>query len=168
MKKIVNLLAGASFLFFAGAGCSSTGIQLSEEQRTKNAEQVCAFLKDAKVYYIATVDGDQPQVRPFGTANMFEGKLYIQTARRKAVYKQIAQNRKVAVCAYIPQRNEWLRISGTLCDDDRFEAQESMLKAYPSLQKLYKAGDGNNQVLYFVDAKADFCSFAHPGKTLFF
>lgn len=123
-------------------------------------EKVVEFLKEAGTYYLATVDGDQPRVRPFGTAHVFEGKLYIQTGKVKDVSKQIAANPKVEICAF--KDGEWLRVSGTLVEDDRREAKQSMLDAYPNLQAMYSADDENTQVLYFKDATAVFSSFTSP------
>ena len=120
-------------------------------------QRVEQFLKDAETYYLATVEGDQPRVRPFGTVNIFEGKLYIQTGKAKAVSKQIHANPKVELCAF--KDGEWLRVAGELVEDDRREARQSMLDAYPSLQKMYSADDGNTEVLYFKNAVATFCSF---------
>lgn len=110
-------------------------------------DKVLKFLKDVETYYLATVEGDQPRVRPFGTAHVFEGKLYIQTGKVKDVSKQLHQNPKVEICAF--KNGEWLRVSGKLIEDDRNEARQSMLDAYPSLQKMYKADDGNTEVFYF-------------------
>ena len=98
-------------------------------------ERVCEFLKEAKTYYLATVEGDQPRVRPFGTAHIFEGKLYIQTGKVKEVSKQLMKNPKAEICAF--HKGQWLRIAGKLVEDDRVEARQSMLDAYPSLQKMY-------------------------------
>jgi len=120
-------------------------------------ERVCQFLKDAEVYYLATVEGDQPRVRPFGTTHIFEGKLYIQTGKVKDVSKQIQANPKVEICAF--KNGEWVRVSGLLVEDDRVEARQSMLDAYPSLQGMYSADDGNTVVYYLKDAKAVFSSF---------
>ena len=120
-------------------------------------QKVVDFLKDAEVYYLATVDGDQPRVRPFGTANVYEGKLYIQTGKVKDVSKQIHANPKVEICAF--KDGQWLRVAGELVEDDRIEARQAMLDAYPSLQGMYKADDGNTEVFYFKDATATFSSF---------
>ena len=97
-------------------------------------QRVVDFLKKAETYYLATVDGDQPRVRPFGTVNVFEGKLYIQTGKSKDVSKQIHANPKVEICAF--KDGEWLRVAGTLVEDDRREARVAMLDAYPSLQGI--------------------------------
>ena len=110
-------------------------------------ERVVQFLKEAETYYLATVEGDQPRVRPFGTAHIFEDKLYIQTGKVKDVSKQIHANPKVEICAY--KNGEWLRVAGELVEDDRREARQSMLDAYPSLQNMYSADDGNTEVFYF-------------------
>ena len=117
------------------------------------------FLKEAGTYYLATVDGDQPRVRPFGTINCFEGKLYIQTGKSKDVSKQIHANPKVEICAFM--NGEWLRVACELVEDDRREARQSMLDAYPSLQNMYSADDGNTEVFYLKDATATFNSFTH-------
>lgn len=129
-------------------------------------DKVLKFLKDAETYYLATVEGDQPRVRPFGTAHVFEGKLYIQTGKVKDVSKQLHQNPKVEICAF--KNGEWLRVSGKLIEDDRNEARQSMLDAYPSLQKMYKADDGNTEVFYFENATAIFSSFIHEPEIIEF
>ena len=127
-------------------------------------EKVINFLKEAGTYYLATVEGDQPRVRPFGTAHIFEGKLYIQTGKVKDVSKQLHTNPKAEICAF--KGGEWLRIAGKLIEDDRLEARQSMLDAYPSLQSMYKADDGNTEVFYFQDAVATFSSFTHAPETV--
>ena len=127
-------------------------------------ERVCKFLKEAETYYLATVENDQPRVRPFGTAHIFEGKLYIQTGKIKNVSKQLAVNPKVEICAFM--NGEWLRLAGSLVEDDRLEAKQSMLDAYPSLQKMYSADDGNTQVFYFKDATATFSGFTHETEVI--
>lgn len=129
-------------------------------------DKVLKFLKDAETYYLATVEGDQPKVRPFGTAHVFEGKLYIQTGKVKDVSKQLHQNPKAEICAF--KNGEWLRVSGKLIEDDRNEARQSMLDAYPSLQKIYKADDGNTEVFYFENATAIFSSFTHEPQIIKF
>ncbi len=120
-------------------------------------ERVVQFLKDAKVYYLATVEGDQPRVRPFGTAHVFEGKLYIQTGKVKDVSKQLHANPKAEICAFMD--GKWLRVSGELIEDERREAKASMLDAYPSLRGRYSEDDGNTEVFYFRNATAVFSSF---------
>ena len=120
-------------------------------------ERVCNFLKKAGVYYLATVEGDQPRVRPFGTAHIFEGKLYIQTGKVKPTSRQLAANPKAEISAF--HNGTWIRICGELVEDDRVEARKSMLDAYPNLRGMYDENDGNTQVLYFRNATASFCSF---------
>ena len=129
-------------------------------------EKVCKFLKDAGVYYLATVEGDQPRVRPFGTVNIFDGKLYIQTGKSKPVSKQLADNPKAEICAF--KDGVWLRVACELVEDDRFEAKKSMLDAYPELRGMYDENDGNTQVLYMKDATAVFSSFTAPPETIKF
>ena len=123
-------------------------------------ERVAQFLKEAGTYYLATVEGNQPRVRPFGTAHIFDGKLYIQTGKVKDVAKQIAENPKVEVCAF--KDGAWLRVAGELVEDDRREARVSMLEAYPDLKAMYDPDDGNTVVYYFKNATATFSSFTAP------
>ena len=123
-------------------------------------KRILDFIKAAETYYLATVEGDQPRVRPFGTIHLFGGKLYIQTGKGKIVAKQIEANPKVELCAM--KGDEWIRVEGTLVRDDRMEAQESMLNDYPSLRAMYTTGpDGNTIVYYFKDATATISSFTH-------
>lgn len=129
-------------------------------------EKVCQFLKDAEIYYLATLEGDQPRVRPFGTAHIFEGKLYIQTGKRKSVSMQITANPKAEICAF--KNGKWVRISGELVEDDRVEARKSMLDAYPNLRSMYDENDDNTQVFYFKNATAIFSSFTSEPKTVEF
>lgn len=120
-------------------------------------ERVCTFLKEAGTYFLATTDGSQPRVRPFGTAHIFENKLYIQTGKAKSVSRQIATNPNVEICAF--KDGKWVRISGELVEDDRVESRKSMLDAYPELRSMYDENDGNTQVFYFKNAVATFSSF---------
>ena len=120
-------------------------------------EKVCEFLKSAGVYYLATVEGDQPRVRPFGTAHIFDGKLYIQTGKKKPVSHQIAANPKCEICAF--KDGVWLRVAAELVEDERVEAKKSMLDDYSELRSMYDENDGNTQVLYLKNAVATFSSF---------
>ena len=129
-------------------------------------KRVYDFLKEAGVYYLATIDSDQPRVRPFGTVNVFDGKLYIQTGKSKPVSKQIALNPKVEICAFKDGR--WLRLAGELVNDDCVEAKKSMLDAYPELRGMYDENDGNTQVLYFKNAAATIASFTSAPETIDF
>ena len=129
-------------------------------------EKVLEFLKSAGTYYLATAEGDQPRVRPFGTVNLFEGRLYIQTGKVKPVAKQLANNPKCEICAF--KDGTWLRIACNLIEDDRAEARKAMLDAYPSLRAMYDENDGNTQVLYMADATATFSSFTAPSEIIRF
>ncbi len=129
-------------------------------------QKVYDFLKKCGTYYLATVEDDQPRVRPFGTVDLFEGKLYIQTGKVKDVSKQIQRNPKVELCAFNGEK--WLRVSGRLVRDDRVEAKQHMLAAYPSLQGMYSAEDDNTEVLYFKDATAVFYSFTSAPEIIQF
>ena len=129
-------------------------------------KRVYDFLKKANIYYLATAEGDQPRVRPFGTINEFDGKLYIQTGKVKPTSKQLAANKKAEICAFID--DAWVRISCELIEDDRFEAKKSMLDAYPYLRGMYDENDGNTQVFYMQNATATFSAFGKEPETVKF
>lgn len=128
--------------------------------------EVYEFLKKCGTYYLATVEGDQPRVRPFGTVDIFEGRLYIQTGKVKDVSKQLQANPKAEICAFAD--GKWLRVAGRLVRDDRVEAKRHMLESYPSLKAMYSAEDDNTEVLYFEDATATFSSFTEAPRTIHF
>lgn len=129
-------------------------------------QEVYEFLKKSGTYYLATVDGDQPRVRPFGTVHIFKDKLYIQTGKVKDVSKQMMKNPKIEICAM--NGGEWIRIQAIAVEDDRVEAKQSMLDAYPNLKSRYSATDDNTQVLYLKDATATIASFTHEPKVIKF
>ena len=129
-------------------------------------KRVLEFLKKAEVYYLATVDGDQPRVRPFGTINEFEGKLYIQTGKVKPTSKQLAVNPKAEICAF--SEGVWIRVECELVEDDRYEAKKSMLDLYPNLRGMYDENDGNTQVLYMQNAVATICAFGKEPEVVKF
>ena len=129
-------------------------------------KEVYDFLKKCGTYYLATVEGDQARVRPFGTIEIFEDKLYIQTGKSKPCYQQMIANPKVEICAFAG--GEWVRIAATAVNDDRVEAKESMLDNYPNLKANYSATDDNTQVLYLKDAVATFSSFTAPSRVVEF
>ena len=129
-------------------------------------KRVYDFLKKAEVYYLATVEEDQPRVRPFGTVNEFEGKLYIQTGKVKPTSRQLKANNKAEICAFTG--GEWVRVTCELVEDDRFEAKKSMLDAYPNLRGMYDENDGNTQVFYMQNAVATFCTFGKAPEVVEF
>lgn len=129
-------------------------------------ERVCQFLEEAQTYYLATVEGDQPRVRPFGTALVYGGRLYIQTGKVKDVSHQIAANPKVEICAF--HGGKWLRLAGELVNDDSRDVKVAMLEKMPSLKAMYSADDDNTQVLYFRNATATFSSFTEAPETVTF
>lgn len=129
-------------------------------------KEVYEFLKSVGTFYIATIDGDKPRVRPFGVVNIFEDKLYIQTGKIKNVSKQMQINPNVEICAFNGQ--VWVRLEGKVVRDDRIEAKSSMLDANPMLKNMYSAEDDNTEVLYFTNAKATFYSFTDEPKTIEF
>ncbi|MDR1574322.1 MAG: pyridoxamine 5'-phosphate oxidase family protein [Clostridiales Family XIII bacterium] len=129
-------------------------------------QEVYDFLKKCNTYYLATVEGDRPRVRPFGTINLFEGKLYIQTGKSKDVSKQLAANPKIEICAF--DGGKWIRVQADIANDDRREAKQHMLDAYPMLKDRYSADDDNTQVLYLKDAVATISSFTEEPKVIRF
>lgn len=129
-------------------------------------QEVYDFLKEAGVYYLATVEGNQPRVRPFGTVDIFEDKLYIQTGKIKPCFKQMEAEPKVEICAF--NKGVWVRIAATAVNDDRYEAKAHMLDNYPELKSRYDAADDNTAVLYLKDATATFSSFTAPDRVVKF
>lgn len=120
-------------------------------------KEVYDFLKKSGVFFIATIDGDQPRVRPFGALNIFEDKLYLQTGKVKNVAKQMEANPKVEISAFT--EGKWIRLTGEVVEDSRREAKVSMLDANPELKGMYSADDDNTEVLYFKNVKASINSF---------
>ena len=130
-------------------------------------QEIFDFLKSCGTYYLATVDKDQPRVRPFGTVDIFEGRLYIQTGKSKQVSKEMQANPKIEICA-LDGETRWLRISATVVRDDRVEAKKHMLDGYPNLQAMYSAEDDNTEVLYLKDATATITEFGKEPKVIKF
>ena len=153
--KLKTILITVLLLTICAAG--EAQITQKEEQPVK---EVCNFLKQCGEYYLATVEQDQPRVRPFGTAAIYENRLYIQTGKRKNVAKQMLANSKIEICAYNKETGVWLRISATVVPDERIQTKEFMLNEYPSLKSMYSATDDNTLVLYLKDATATFHSFS--------
>lgn len=129
-------------------------------------EEVYEFLKKCGTYYLATVEGDQPRVRPFGTIDLYEGKLYIQTGKAKNVASQMKNNGKIEISGMAEDR--WIRVEAEAVLDENLKAQEHMLEAYPSLKALYQPGDGNTEVYYLKNVTAQICSFTEPPKVIRF
>jgi uncharacterized pyridoxamine 5'-phosphate oxidase family protein len=127
-------------------------------------QEVYDFLKSCQTYYLATVEGNQPRVRPFGTVCIFEGKLYFQTGKVKNVSKQIKANPKIEICAF--DGSQWVRVAAEAVEDNRREVKEWMLDAYPSLKAIYSADDDNTQVLYLKDATATFSTFSDAPRII--
>jgi uncharacterized pyridoxamine 5'-phosphate oxidase family protein len=141
-------------------------IKLKEMQH--NMQEVQAYLKECGAFYIATTDGDQPRVRPFGVSEIMDGRLYIMTGKVKDVYKQMAANGKFEICALKPSGSEWMRLSGTLVPDETLATKEEFLNRNPGLKRMYSADDGNMAILYITHATARFCSFATPERQVSF
>ena len=129
-------------------------------------KEVQEFLKDCGVYYLATIDNDKPRVRPFGTAEIYNDHLYIQTGKKKDVFKQIEKNSNVELCAFKDGR--WIRVSGNLIADDSIEAKKDMLDKNPNLRSMYDENDDNTIVLYFEKGIATISSFTEPPRVIEF
>mgnify|MGYP002624155120 FL=1 len=166
MKKF--LFAFAVIMTMSSFGSAKADNTISQEMKEKNMQEVQAFLKDCGAFFIATVDGDQPRVRPFGVSEIIDGRLYIMTGKVKDVYKQMAKNGKFEICALKKSGSEWMRISGTLINDETLSVKEEFLKRNPGLKSMYKADDGNMAVLYITNGTARFSSFSAPERTVNF
>ncbi len=146
---------------------ASAAKEETEIPQTNDIREVEAFLKAQKTYYIATADGDRPHVRPFGTANIYEGKLYIQTGLKKDVAKHILANPNIEIVSY-DNKGTWLRIAATAVHDEDIAAQTRMLEAYPDLKSMYTPGDGNTAVFRLEDATATFYGFSGEHRSITF
>ncbi len=140
----------------------------AQEKKMENLETVKNYLQECKTFYVATVDGDQPRVRPFGVAEVYNGRLYIMTGKKKDVFKQMVANPKFEITAVKPSGAEWIRVSGRLVSDDGVKAKEFLLDKNPSLKGMYSATDDNMAILYIVDGVARLCSFMGAEKKVKF
>ena len=140
----------------------------AQEKKMENLETVKNYLQECKTFYVATVDGDQPRVRPFGVAEVYNGRLYIMTGKKKDVFKQMVANPKFEITAVKPSGEEWIRVSGRLVSDDDVKAKEFLLDKNPSLKGMYSATDDNMAILYIVDGEARLCSFMGAEKKVKF
>jgi uncharacterized pyridoxamine 5'-phosphate oxidase family protein len=170
MQKIIGLL----LVFLFGSVINTTmasncvdSLKTNSKEK-QSMQEVYDFLKKCGHYFIATVDGDQPRVRPFGTAVIFENKLYIQTGKKKNVSKQMKANPKIEICALDLPSGKWLRIAATVVEDNRREAKQYLLDQYPDLKSMYSADDNNTQVLYLKNVTATFSSFSGESKEVKF
>lgn len=129
--------------------------------------EVYQYLKNSGTFYLATSEGDQPRVRPFGAVDIFEGNLYIQTGNVKNVFAQMQKNPKIEICV-MSKDGTWMRVAATAVQDDRIEARQHMLDENPTLKSMYAADDGNCEVLYLKDATATIYSFTGEPNTIKF
>ncbi len=128
----------------------------------KDLKKVHRFLKDAGTYYLATEEGGIPRVRPFGTAFLFEDKIYVLTAKSKNVSKQIEKNPKFELST-MDTKDRWIRVSGELKEDNRIEVHNAILEEYPHLKDTYSAGDENTNTLYLdIDSAIIYSFTAEP------
>jgi uncharacterized pyridoxamine 5'-phosphate oxidase family protein len=155
---VLLLSLAVLFMGTCGVSCAAAG-----NDTDAGLKEVYDFLKSCGNYYLATVEGDQPRVRPFGSLAVFEGKLYFQTGKIKDVSRQMAANPKIEICAF-DNKGTWVRIQAVAVDDPRREAKQFLLDAHPELKNIYSADDDNTQVLYLKDAIAGFHSFTGTGE----
>ena len=141
---------------------------INPETKLENMKEVQAYLKECGTFFIATVDGDQPHVRAFGVSEIINDRLYIMTGKVKDVYKQMAANGKFEICALKKSGSEWMRLSGTLVNDETLAVKEEFLNRNEGLKSMYKADDDNMAVLYITNATARFCSFSAPERKVNF
>lgn len=141
---------------------------ISQEMKEANMKEVQAYLKECGAFFIATADGDQPHVRAFGVSEIIDGRLYIMTGKVKDVYKQMAKNGKFEICALKKSGSEWMRVTGTLVNDETLSVKEEFLNRNEGLKSMYKADDDNMAVLYMTNVTARFCSFAGPERKVNF
>jgi uncharacterized pyridoxamine 5'-phosphate oxidase family protein len=165
MKAISTALA--MFMLAAMLPLGANAAAPEDQESEAGMREVYDFIKGCGHYFLATVDGDQPRVRPFGTVAIFDGKLYIQTSKKKDVSKQMARNPKIEMCAF-DGKDKWVRVQAIVVNDDRVEVKRFMLDSYPELKSMYSAEDSNTQVLYLKNAKATFYSFSGDAKTVEF
>ena len=182
MKKV--LFAFAALIILAACGNKQTAAPetessevtnevvtndtISQEMKETKMKEIQAYLKECGAFFIATADGDQPHVRPFGVSEIIDGRLYIMTGKVKDVYKQMAANGKFEICALKKSGSEWMRLSGTLVNDEALAVKEEFLNHNESLKSMYKADDDNMAVLYITNATARFCSFSAPERKVSF
>ena len=141
---------------------------INPQTKLENMKEVQAYLKECGAFFIATTDGDQPHVRAFGVSEIINGRLYIMTGKVKDVYKQMAANGKFEICALKKSGSEWMRVTGTLVNDDDLAVKEEFLNRNESLKSMYKADDDNMAVLYITNGTARFCSFSEPERKVSF
>lgn len=129
-------------------------------------KEVFDFLKACGTYYIATAEGDQPRVRPFGTIDLYEGRIYFQTGLKKEIARQLLANPRLELSGM--HEGRWIRVAADAVLDERIEPQEHMLENYPELRAMYTPGDGNTAVFWLKNAVAQICSFTEPPKEIRF
>ncbi|MDR0828089.1 MAG: pyridoxamine 5'-phosphate oxidase family protein [Desulfovibrio sp.] len=167
MKAILMILAVLMLTPFMAIGSAAFAAEGKGQKKEAAMQEVHNFIKSCGYYFLATVDGDQPKVRPFGTVAIYDGRIYIQTGKKKNVSRQMARNPKIEICAY-DGKGKWVRIQAVAVNDDRREVKQFMLDSYPELKRMYAADDDNTQVLYLKDVTARFHSFGGEAETVEF
>ncbi len=130
-------------------------------------QEIKDYLAECRVFYLATVDGDQPRVRPFGVSEIYNGRLYLMSGKSKEVFKQLVANPKFELSATKANGAEWIRVSGRLVNDDDVVMKQYLLDQNPELKQLYKADD-NMAAMYITDGEARFFSFNEPERRVKF
>jgi uncharacterized pyridoxamine 5'-phosphate oxidase family protein len=167
MKAALTVFAIFVLAAILPLGANSFAAHQKDQKSEESVREVCDFIKGCGYYFLATADGDQPRVRPFGTVAVFDGKFYIQTGKKKDVSRQMERNPKIEICAY-DGKEKWVRVQAVAVNDDSLEVKRFMLDSYPELKSMYSAEDSNTQVLYLKDARATFYSTSGDSKTVEF
>lgn len=127
--------------------------------------EVLQFLKDNSIFYLATVDGDTPKVRPFGFVMEYEGKLCFCTNNQKDVYRQLKANPKLEIST-TSEAGEWLRLKGKAVFITSRITKKAALEAMPSLRRMYSEDDAIFEIFRVEDGEAVFCNMKSSPRTL--
>ncbi len=127
--------------------------------------EVFDFLRDCGIFFVATVDGNQPKVRPFGFVMEYEGKLCFGTSNQKPFYEQLMANPNIEICA-TAKDFRWLRLSGKAVFCTTKEAKAQALEIMPTLKRMYSVEDNIFEIFYLENATANFRSMQGEDRTV--
>ena len=121
------------------------------------------FLQKCGTFYVATTDGNQPRVRPFGLVIEHENKLWFGTANTKEVYRQLMANPRIEISATSPTM-EWVRLSGQAVFESNAEVKRKAFELLPMLANIYQGSeDPVFEVFYLAEAEAVFQGMGNYG-----
>ncbi|EJP6473536.1 pyridoxamine 5'-phosphate oxidase family protein [Clostridium botulinum] len=127
--------------------------------------EVLNFLNECGIFFVSTVDGDQPKVRPFSFVMEYEGKLCFATSNKKSFYAQLMKNPNMEICA-TNKDLKWLRLSGKAVFCTKIESKTKSLETMPVLKNMYSVDDDIFEIFYLENAVANFCSMNGDNKTI--